>query len=84
MGLRSIIFFASYFYTVPKAYGYQTLMNLPRHLFFVSTPFMGNREYQVLETIDPKAGPSKELCKNNLRLFSWGDHIVPFAMQPYF
>jgi KaiC/GvpD/RAD55 family RecA-like ATPase len=42
----------------PKAYGYQTLMNLPRHLFFVSTPFMGNREYQVLETIDPKTGPS--------------------------
>jgi hypothetical protein len=42
----------------PKAYGYQTLMNLPRHLFFVSTPFCGNREYQVLETIDPKTGPN--------------------------
>ena len=42
----------------PKAYGYQTLMNLPRHLFFVSTPFQGNREYQVLETLDPKTGPN--------------------------
>jgi hypothetical protein len=33
-------------------------MNLPRHLFFVSTPFQGNREYQVLETIDYKVGSS--------------------------
>jgi len=40
----------------PKQYGYQTLMNLPRHLFFVSTPYQGNREYQVLETIDCKTG----------------------------
>ncbi|MDR1993615.1 MAG: type IV secretory system conjugative DNA transfer family protein [Nitrososphaerota archaeon] len=42
----------------PKNYGYQTLMNLPRHLFFVSTPFQGNREYQVLETLDYKTGQS--------------------------
>jgi len=42
----------------PKQYGYQTLMNLPRYLFFVSTPFCGNREYQVLETIDHKTGPN--------------------------
>jgi len=42
----------------PKKYGYQTLMNLPRHLFFVSTPFCGNREYQVLQTIDYKTGPT--------------------------
>ncbi|MDR0461703.1 MAG: type IV secretion system DNA-binding domain-containing protein [Nitrososphaerota archaeon] len=40
----------------PKTYGYQTLMNLPRYLFFVSTPFKGNREYQVLETLDYKTG----------------------------
>jgi hypothetical protein len=40
----------------PEKYGYQTLMNLPRHLFFVSTPFCGNREYQVLETLDYKTG----------------------------
>ncbi|MDR2202890.1 MAG: type IV secretory system conjugative DNA transfer family protein [Nitrososphaerota archaeon] len=40
----------------PKQYGYQTLMNLPRYLFFVSTPFCGNREYQALETIDHKTG----------------------------
>ena len=43
----------------PETYGYQTLMNLPRHLFFVSTPFCGNREYQVLETLDYKIGSSK-------------------------
>ncbi|MDR2720604.1 MAG: type IV secretion system DNA-binding domain-containing protein [Nitrososphaerota archaeon] len=43
----------------PPTYGYQTLMNLPRHLFFVSTPFCGNREYQVLETLDYKIGPNK-------------------------
>ena len=43
----------------PKTYGYQTLMNLPRHLFFVSTPFQGNREYQVLQTIDYQTGPNK-------------------------
>ncbi|MCL2868600.1 MAG: hypothetical protein FWF27_04045, partial [Candidatus Bathyarchaeota archaeon] len=42
----------------PKTYGYQTLMNLPRYLFFVSTPFKGNREYQVLETLDYKTGPN--------------------------
>ncbi|MDR1992848.1 MAG: type IV secretory system conjugative DNA transfer family protein [Nitrososphaerota archaeon] len=42
----------------PKQYGYQTLMNLHRYLFFVSTPFCGNREYQVLETIDHKMGHS--------------------------
>jgi hypothetical protein len=40
----------------PPQHGYQTLMNLPRHLFFVSTPFCGNREYQVLETLDYKNG----------------------------
>jgi hypothetical protein len=40
----------------PPQHGYQTLMNLPRHLFFVSTPFCGNREYQVLETLDYKTG----------------------------
>ncbi len=52
----------------PKEYGYQTLMNLPRHLFFVSTPFCGNREYQVLETIDYKTGPSNpdEVIKHSL------------------
>ena len=33
-------------------------MNLPRYLFFVSTPFKGNREYQVLETLDYKTGPN--------------------------
>jgi hypothetical protein len=43
----------------PPTYGYQTLMNLPRHLFFVSTPFCGNREYQVLETLDYKTGKNK-------------------------
>jgi len=43
----------------PETYGYQTLMNMPRHLFFVSTPFCGNREYQVLETLDYKVGSSK-------------------------
>jgi len=42
----------------PKTYGYQTLMNLPRHLFFVSTPFQGNREYQVLQTLDYQIGPN--------------------------
>jgi hypothetical protein len=40
----------------PPQYGYQTLMNLPRYLFFVSTPYRGNREYQILETIDHKTG----------------------------
>jgi len=40
----------------PPQHGYQTLMNLPKHLFFVSTPFCGNREYQVLETLDYKTG----------------------------
>jgi hypothetical protein len=40
----------------PPQHGYQTLMNLPRHLFFASTPFCGNREYQVLETLDYKTG----------------------------
>jgi hypothetical protein len=43
----------------PPTYGHQTLMNLPRYLFFVSTPFCGNREYQVLETLDYKTGPNK-------------------------
>ena len=49
----------------PKTYGYQTLMNLPRYLFFVSTPFKGNREYQVLETLDYKTGstnPEAVIC----------------------
>jgi len=52
----------------PKKYGYQTLMNLPRYLFFVSTPFCGNREYQVLETIDPKTGNSnpEEVIRHSL------------------
>jgi hypothetical protein len=52
----------------PKAYGYQTLMNLPRHLFFVSTPFQGNREYQVLETIDCKTGSNNpdQVVKHSL------------------
>ena len=52
----------------PHTYGYQTLMNLPRYLFFVSTPFCGNREYQVLETIDYKTGPNNpdEVIKYSL------------------
>ncbi|MDR1992468.1 MAG: type IV secretory system conjugative DNA transfer family protein [Nitrososphaerota archaeon] len=52
----------------PKVYGYQTLMNLPRHLFFVSTPFCGNREYQVLQTIDHQTGPNNpnEVIKHSL------------------
>ena len=52
----------------PDTYGYQTLMNLPRYLFFVSTPFCGNREYQVLETIDCKTGPNNpdEVIKYSL------------------
>ena len=42
----------------PEEYNsYQTLMNLPPHQFFVSTPFQGmKREYQILETIDYKTG----------------------------
>ncbi|MDR1993192.1 MAG: type IV secretory system conjugative DNA transfer family protein, partial [Nitrososphaerota archaeon] len=53
----------------PKKFGYQTLMNLPRHLFFVSTPCHGNREYQVLQTIDHQTGPSKpeEVIKHSLK-----------------
>jgi len=53
----------------PKTYGYQTLMNMPRHLFFVSTPFCGNREYQVLETIDYKTGPNnpEDVIKRSLK-----------------
>jgi hypothetical protein len=52
----------------PNTYGYQTLMNLPRYLFFVSTPFCGNREYQVLETLDCKTGPNNpdEVIKYSL------------------
>jgi hypothetical protein len=55
----------------PKEYGFQTLMNLPRHLFFVSTPFCGNREYQVLETIDYKTGPSNpdDIIKHSLEKY---------------
>lgn len=55
----------------PKEYGYETLMSLPRHLFFVSTPFCGNREYQVLETIDYKTGPSNPdaIIKMSLDLY---------------
>jgi hypothetical protein len=53
----------------PKTYGYQTLMNLPRHLFFVSTPFYGNREYQILQTIDHQTGQSdpEEVIKHSLK-----------------
>jgi len=55
----------------PKTYGYQTLMNLPRHLFFVSTPFCGNREYQVLQTIDHQTGSSNpdEVIKHSLEKY---------------
>ncbi|MCL2135872.1 MAG: type IV secretory system conjugative DNA transfer family protein [Candidatus Bathyarchaeota archaeon] len=55
----------------PKQYGYQTLMNLPRHLFFVSTPFCGNREYQILETIDYKIGLSnpEKVIKHSLKKY---------------
>ncbi|MCL2476345.1 type IV secretion system DNA-binding domain-containing protein [Candidatus Bathycorpusculum sp.] len=55
----------------PKKYGYQTLMNLPRHHFFVSTPFQGNREYQVLQTIDHKTGPTNP------------EHIIKHSLQKY-
>ena len=55
----------------PKKYGYQTLMNLPRHLFFVSTPFCGNREYQVLQTIDHKTGPTNP------------EHIINHSLKKY-
>jgi hypothetical protein len=55
----------------PKAYGYQTLMNLPRRLFFVSTPFQGNREYQVLQTIDHQTGPNnpEDIIKHSLEKY---------------
>jgi len=55
----------------PNTYGYQTLMNLPRYLFFVSTPFQGNREYQVLETLDYKTGPNNpdEVIKHSLKTY---------------
>jgi len=55
----------------PKTYGYQTLMNLPRHLFFVSTPFCGNREYQVLETLDYKTGSNNpdEVISHSLKTY---------------
>jgi hypothetical protein len=55
----------------PKQYGYQTLMNLPRHLFFVSTPFCGNREYQVLETLDYKTGSNNpdEVISHSLKTY---------------
>ncbi|MCL2476679.1 hypothetical protein [Candidatus Bathycorpusculum sp.] len=43
----------------PKKYSHQTLMNLSRQPFFVSTPLCGNCEYQVLETHDYKTGPTK-------------------------
>jgi hypothetical protein len=38
----------------PKQYGYQTLMNLPPHQFFASTPFGIKHEHQILETFDYK------------------------------
>ena len=55
----------------PKQYGYQTLMNLPRHLFFVSTPYQGNREYQVLEVIDCKTGSNNpdEVIRHSLERY---------------
>ncbi|MCL2287923.1 MAG: hypothetical protein FWC33_01905, partial [Candidatus Bathyarchaeota archaeon] len=55
----------------PKTFGYQTLMNLPRQLFFVSTPFQGNREYQVLETLDYKTGSSdpEEVIRHSLERY---------------
>ena len=55
----------------PETYGYQTLMNLPKHLFFVSTPFCGNREYQVLETLDYKTGSSnpEEVILHSLKTY---------------
>jgi hypothetical protein len=55
----------------PKTYGYQTLMNLPRYLFFVSTPFKGNREYQVLETLDYKTGPTNP------------DDVICYSLKKY-
>jgi len=59
----------------PKEFGYQTLMSLPRHLFFVSTPFCGNREYQVLETLDYKTGPSDPDAVIKESLEKYGRHI---------
>jgi hypothetical protein len=59
----------------PKKYGYQTLMNLPRYLFFVSTPFCGNREYQVLETIDYSVGPANPEKVIKCSLETYGRHV---------
>ena len=59
----------------PKEFGYQTLMSLPRHLFFVSTPFCGNREYQVLETLDYGTGPSEPDAVIRKSLERYGRHI---------
>jgi len=55
----------------PPQHGYQTLMNLPRHLFFVSTPFCGNREYQVLETLDYKNGSTNP------------DDVIRYSLEKY-
>jgi len=57
----------------PKNYGYQTLMKLPRYLFFVSTPFKGNREYQVLETLDYKTGPNnpEDVIRYSLKKYGY-------------
>jgi hypothetical protein len=46
-------------------------MNLTRHLFFVSTPDQGNREYHVLETIDCKTGPNNpdQIIKHSLERY---------------
>jgi uncharacterized membrane protein len=55
----------------PPQHGYQTLMNLPRHLFFVSTPFCGNREYQVLETLDYKTGSTNP------------DDVIRYSLEKY-
>jgi len=43
----------------PQQCGYQTLMNLLPHQFFVSTTFGMKREYQILETLDYKTGLHK-------------------------
>jgi len=42
----------------PKEFGFTTLMSLPRHFFFASSPFCGVRECQILEVIDPGRGDS--------------------------
>jgi len=65
----------------PKKYGHQTLMNLPRHLFFVSTPYQGNREYQVLETLDHKTGPNNPQEVIHYSLKKYGQQVDVEALM---